>query len=383
MALGARSVCSWRRKAAMLPFWIWMRMVPNKHVVIFGSSVSRRCHTRYVFVFRFPTIRSSYPTQFCIHFDFSFRSMLATTAKSWRWRSWSTGTWAPAIYLWTMLVWYRNCHYAKDSRQTLTALSMSMLSHISGYERGTWFAMNSSWIVSKFLICVSAQMVRVFIEDMIAKRRGHIVAIASMIAFYPTSRAVAYTTTKFAVKGFMEALNQEIREERYGIKTSTIFPHFVNTRKEMIEYVRDTIGYSRETRNGLTSPKCVSIQILFLFSFRFQFGFAWEDWPFDAKASGNSNRRCHTKRFQICVRARVLSRIGQTICVSSWRSNRESALPLDTWIENLFSLFILARCQRAGKTSSPKEWCRRSNARRNRPEEPNEILIYFYKNYLQ
>lgn len=85
-------------------------------------------------------------------------------------------------------------------------------------------------------------MVRIFIEDMIVRRRGHIVAIASMIAFYPCGRAITYTTTKCAVKGFMEALNQEIREERYNIKTLTVFPHFINTRKEVIDYVRQLLG---------------------------------------------------------------------------------------------------------------------------------------------
>lgn len=123
-------------------------------------------------------------------------------------------------------------------------LNVNVASH---FWVGAWFAMSSRCTFSLSSL-FWAQMVRVFIEDMIARRRGHIVAIASMIAFYPTSQAIAYTTTKFAVKGFMEALNQEIRDEGYAIKTSTIFPHFVNTRKEVVEYVRDMLGYSCETR---------------------------------------------------------------------------------------------------------------------------------------
>lgn len=60
---------------------------------------------------------------------------------------------------------------------------------------------------------------------MIARRHGLIVGISSMIAHYPMSMAVTYTTSKYAVKGFMDALNQESRHEGWGVKTLTIFPH--------------------------------------------------------------------------------------------------------------------------------------------------------------
>lgn len=85
-------------------------------------------------------------------------------------------------------------------------------------------------------------MIRVFIEDMIARRKGHIVAIASMIAFYPAGGAIAYGTTKYAVKGLMESLNQEIRHEKLGIKTLTVFPHIINSRKELMDFLRNSLG---------------------------------------------------------------------------------------------------------------------------------------------
>lgn len=77
---------------------------------------------------------------------------------------------------------------------------------------------------------------------MINRRQGHIVAIASMIAFYPSGRATTYTTTKYAVKGFMEALDQEMTFEQLDIKTVTVFPHFVNTRKELVDCMREIVG---------------------------------------------------------------------------------------------------------------------------------------------
>lgn len=77
---------------------------------------------------------------------------------------------------------------------------------------------------------------------MIAQHTGTIVGISSMIAFYPTSQAVTYTTSKYAVKGFMDALNQETRHEDWGVKMLTVFPHVTNTRKEIIDYVRSKVG---------------------------------------------------------------------------------------------------------------------------------------------
>lgn len=85
------------------------------------------------------------------------------------------------------------------------------------------------------------QTTRIFIGDMIAQHRGHIVGICSMIAFFPVSLMVSYATSKYAVKGFMDALNRESRQENWGVKTLTVCPFFVNTRKEMIDYLRSKV----------------------------------------------------------------------------------------------------------------------------------------------
>lgn len=77
---------------------------------------------------------------------------------------------------------------------------------------------------------------------MIERHSGYIVGISSMIAFYPMSTAVSYTTSKFAVKGFMDALTRESLHENWGVKTLTVFPHMTNTRKEIIDYVRQKVS---------------------------------------------------------------------------------------------------------------------------------------------
>lgn len=77
---------------------------------------------------------------------------------------------------------------------------------------------------------------------MIARHYGHIVAVSSMIAFYPTSQAVTYATSKSSVKGFMDALHQEARHDNWGVKMLTVFPHMTNTRKELMDYLRAKVG---------------------------------------------------------------------------------------------------------------------------------------------
>lgn len=78
---------------------------------------------------------------------------------------------------------------------------------------------------------------------MIERHTGYIVGIASMIAFYPVSTAVLYTTSKFAVKGFMDALTRESLHDNWGVKTLTVFPHLTNTRKEFTEHVKQIVPY--------------------------------------------------------------------------------------------------------------------------------------------
>ncbi|EDW39871.1 GL14132 [Drosophila persimilis] len=68
---------------------------------------------------------------------------------------------------------------------------------------------------------------RVFDE----KNRGHIIALSSIAGVVGLSNLVPYCATKFAVRGLMEALHEELREGPYKnmIKTTTIFPYMTNT----------------------------------------------------------------------------------------------------------------------------------------------------------
>ena len=87
------------------------------------------------------------------------------------------------------------------------------------------------------------QTTRIFIGDMIARHHGYIVGVCSMIAFFPLSLMISYASSKYAVKGFMDALNRESRHEQWGVKTLTVFPYWVNTRKQTMDYLRSKVEY--------------------------------------------------------------------------------------------------------------------------------------------
>lgn len=57
-------------------------------------------------------------------------------------------------------------------------------------------------------------------------------------AVHPMPGAVIYTSTKFAVNGFIQALHQELRQEGNDfIKLTSVLPYFVSTRKDLMEAV--------------------------------------------------------------------------------------------------------------------------------------------------
>jgi short-subunit dehydrogenase len=62
---------------------------------------------------------------------------------------------------------------------------------------------------------------------MLARRSGHIVNVASVAGIIGTPQLVAYSTAKFGVRGFSEALAEEVRP--YGIAVTALFPFFSRT----------------------------------------------------------------------------------------------------------------------------------------------------------
>lgn len=80
------------------------------------------------------------------------------------------------------------------------------------------------------------QMLRTFLNEMVERKQGHVVAIGSFAGKVKIPYAVAYCATKFGVTGFMDALFDELCFlEQEFIRTTTVFPMFISTRKELCE----------------------------------------------------------------------------------------------------------------------------------------------------
>ncbi|XP_043513968.1 17-beta-hydroxysteroid dehydrogenase 13 isoform X2 [Frieseomelitta varia] len=76
-------------------------------------------------------------------------------------------------------------------------------------------------------------ILQAFLPNMIQNDYGHIVSISSMAGLFGLPNIVPYCSSKFAVRGLMEALCEELRVQNGGkpsnIKFTTIYPYMVNT----------------------------------------------------------------------------------------------------------------------------------------------------------
>jgi short-subunit dehydrogenase len=88
-------------------------------------------------------------------------------------------------------------------------------------------------------------MAQAVLPHMIERRSGHIINMGSMASWVATPTYSIYAASKFALRGFSEALRREVGI--YNVKVSVIYPGGVAT--EFGEHV----GYQRKT--GYTTPK--------------------------------------------------------------------------------------------------------------------------------
>jgi len=80
---------------------------------------------------------------------------------------------------------------------------------------------------------------KVFLPSMIARKQGHIVSLASIAGLFGSPKMITYGTTKFAVRGFMENLQNELFLEGHSkfIDLTTVFPAFVNSNEDIKSFV--------------------------------------------------------------------------------------------------------------------------------------------------
>ena len=88
------------------------------------------------------------------------------------------------------------------------------------------------------------QMTREVLPHMIQRRSGHIINMASIAGLVATPTYTVYAASKFAVRGFSEALRREV--DVYGVHVSAIYSGAVRTEFDM------HTGKKRKT--GRTTP---------------------------------------------------------------------------------------------------------------------------------
>lgn len=93
------------------------------------------------------------------------------------------------------------------------------------------------------------QTTRAVLPHMIARRGGHIINMASMAGWIATPTYSIYAASKFAVRGFSEALRREVGI--WGIRVSVIYPGGVAT-----EFISHT-GVQRKT--GISTPAALRL----------------------------------------------------------------------------------------------------------------------------
>ena len=70
---------------------------------------------------------------------------------------------------------------------------------------------------------------KAFLPHLIASGDGHVINVSSAFGLFSVPGQAAYNSAKFAVRGFTEALHQEMALARHPVKVTTVYPGGVKT----------------------------------------------------------------------------------------------------------------------------------------------------------
>ena len=90
---------------------------------------------------------------------------------------------------------------------------------------------------------------KVFLPHLIASGDGHVVNVSSVFGLFSVSGQAAYNAAKFAVRGFTEALRQEMMVAGHPVKVTTVHPGGIKT----------AIARNMETVEGLDKDELAQI----------------------------------------------------------------------------------------------------------------------------
>ncbi len=73
-------------------------------------------------------------------------------------------------------------------------------------------------------------LTKAFLPDLMSRKSGHIITMASASSLTGVPDLAAYSTSKHAIAGFSESLRLEMKKYGFNnIKTTLVYPHFVDT----------------------------------------------------------------------------------------------------------------------------------------------------------
>ncbi|XP_058834779.1 17-beta-hydroxysteroid dehydrogenase 13-like [Topomyia yanbarensis] len=83
--------------------------------------------------------------------------------------------------------------------------------------------------------------IREFKAGMVERRRGHIVAVCSVLGVIPFGRTICYNTTKFALRGMMTSLNEEffLNGLSKDLHITIAYPAGIRTRKQFVDFLQE------------------------------------------------------------------------------------------------------------------------------------------------
>lgn len=89
-------------------------------------------------------------------------------------------------------------------------------------------------------VLATMHITRAFLPDMIAQNSGQIINIASIASYMATAKTTTYAATKFAVRGFSNALRQEVADANIKVlvvNTGPVLTKFHAANPEYLEKV--------------------------------------------------------------------------------------------------------------------------------------------------
>jgi short-subunit dehydrogenase len=102
-----------------------------------------------------------------------------------------------------------------------------------------------------------AALVKALLPSMLARRRGHIAVISSLVGKFGTPMRSGYAASKHALHGFFDSLRAEVAAE--GIAVTLFCPGYIRTEITLSSLTGDGSPYGRiddALRDGMPAPVC-------------------------------------------------------------------------------------------------------------------------------